>query len=100
MFAVNLAGALFWHRIPARWVLAAMAANMLSMLVLLRLYGAGHHISLPHVVSWTPLLAYLSFARREWAGRSPFGIWMACLFATNAVSLVLDYLNTYRWLSG
>jgi len=99
MFAVNASSVFFWRRFPARWVLAAVPANMAAMLVLVRLYGPGHHISLPHIVFWTPLLAYLVFMRREVFERSPFGIWMACLFATDAISLVLDYRSVVQWLS-
>jgi hypothetical protein len=44
MFAVNASSVFFWRRIPARWVLAAVPANIVSMQLLLRLYGTGHHL--------------------------------------------------------
>ena len=99
MFLVNASSVFFWRRIPARWVLATVPANMAAMLILLRLYGPGHHISLPHIMFWTPLLAYLLLARRELVERSLFGIWMACLFVTDTISLIFDYRAVFRWLS-
>lgn len=96
MFAVNLSSVFFLRRIPARWVLAAVPANILSMQILFRLYGTGHHLSLPHIVFWTPLLVYLFIKRRSLVERSPFGVWFVCLFVTDATSLVLDYLAVLK----
>jgi len=98
LFAVNLSGVFFWRRIPARWVLAAVPANIISMQLLLRLYGAGHHLSLPHIVFWTPLLAYLVVKRRGLLERSPFGVWLVCVFTTDALSLALDYASALKML--
>lgn len=91
MFAVNFCSVFFLRRIPARWVLAATLANIVSMQLLLRLYGTGHHLSLPHVVFWTPLLVYLFLQRKSLLAWSPFGLWCVMLFLTDSVSLVLDY---------
>ena len=98
MFATNVCGVFFLRHIPARWVLAATAANVLSMQLLLRLYGTGRHLSLPHVVFWTPLLIYLFSRRNSLLGRSPFGIWCVVLFVTDAASLVLDYAAVMKLL--
>jgi hypothetical protein len=40
MFAANLCSAFFLRHIPARWVLAATAANVISTQLSLRLYGS------------------------------------------------------------
>jgi hypothetical protein len=91
MFAANFCSVFFLRHVVARWVLAAMAANVLSMQLLFRLYGTGHHLSLPHVVFWTPLLIYIFFRRNTLLARSPFGVWCVIVFMTDLASLVLDY---------
>lgn len=98
MFAVNFSSLFFLRRVAARWVLAAAIANAVSMRILLGLYGTGHHLSLPHVVFWTPLLVYLSIKRYSLVERSPFGVWFVCLFVTDATSLALDYLAALKLL--
>lgn len=98
MFAVNLCSVLFLRRVPARWVLAATVANVVSMQLLLRLYGTGHHLSLPHVVFWTPLLIYLFARRKALLAWSPFGVWCVLLFVTDLASLVLDYAAVLKLL--
>jgi hypothetical protein len=98
MFAVNFCSVFFLRRVPARWVLAATAANIVFMQLLLRLYGTGHHLSLPHVVFWTPLLIYLFLRRNSLLARSPFGVWCVLLFLTDLASLVLDYAAVAKLL--
>ena len=98
MFAINFSSVFFLRRIPARWVLAATAANVISTTLLLRLYGTGHHLSLPHVVFWTPLLIYLFSRRNSLLGWSPFGVWCVVLFLTDIASLVLDYAAVVKLL--
>ncbi len=68
------------------------------MQLLLRLYGTGHHLSLPHVVFWTPLLIYLFLRRKSLLAWSPFGVWCVLLFLTDLASLVLDYASVAKWL--
>ncbi len=98
MFAANFCSVFFLRRIPARWVLAAAVANVVSMQLLLRLYGTGHHLSLPHIVFWTPLLIYLFLQRKSLPAWPPFGVWCVLVFLTDLASLVLDYASVAKWL--
>jgi hypothetical protein len=98
MFAINFCSVFFLRHVPARWVLAATAANIASMQLLLRLYRTGRHLSLPHVVFWTPLLIYLFLRRNSLLARSPFGVWCILLFLTDLASLVLDYASVVKLL--
>lgn len=100
MFAVNFASVFFLRRVPARWTIAAALGNQIGMQALVRLYGSGPHLALPHIVFWSPLLVYLFLQRRHIVGKTPFGIWVCLLFATDAISLVLDYLSVIKWLAG
>lgn len=99
MFSINAASILFARRIEARWVLAAMVLNLTSMMVLLNLYGGGHHMSLPHAILWTPLLVYLARHARLIASQSRvYAVWAALLFCSNGASLAVDYANVAKWL--
>ena len=100
MFLVNFASVFFLRRVQARWTAAAMACNLVGMLALIRLYGTGHHLALPHVVFWSPLLVYLFLQRRRILEKTPFGIWVMLLVATDSVSLLLDYRAVFNWLTG
>lgn len=60
----------------------------------------GHHLAFPHVVFWSPLLVHLFLQRRHILERTPFGIWVCLMFATDSVSIVLDYLAVFKWLAG
>jgi hypothetical protein len=100
MFAVNFSSVLFLRRVQARWAAAAMAGNLIAMQALVRLYGTGHHLALPHIVFWSPLLVYLFLQRRRILDKTPFGIWAGLLFATDAISLALDYASVFKWLIG
>ena len=98
MFLVNFSSVLFLRRVQARWAAAAMACNLAGMQALVRLYGTGHHLALPHIVFWSPLLAYLFLQRRHILEKTPFGIWACLMFATDGVSLLLDYRTAFKWL--
>lgn len=98
MFAINASAVFFLRHIPARWVLAAVPVNMLAMQLLLRFFGRGHHLSLPHVLLWTPLLIYLYCRRQELLAQPMTRLWLMALFATDAVSLLFDYSSVIHWL--
>ncbi len=74
-----------------------MLLNLAGMMALLKLYGGGHHMSLPHVVLWTPLLAYLAFrARRLKTYPRAYAVWLVALFVSDAISLGFDYVNVAK----
>lgn len=99
MFLVNFASVLFLRRVQARWAAAAMACNLVAMLTLVRIYGTGHHLALPHIVFWSPLLVYLILQRQRILEKTRFGIWVVLMFATDSVSLLLDYRTVFKWLA-
>ncbi len=101
MVLVNVAGGLVFIRRPeAKWVLIAMVGNAIFMNWLFAEYGYQRILGLAHVVFWTPLLAYLWLRRKHWDLQTAGGKWIAVLFATNLTSLVIDYIDVARYLSG
>jgi hypothetical protein len=100
MFLVNISSVFFLRRVQARWAAAAMACNVVAMQALVRLYGTGHHLALPHIVFWSPLLVYIFLQRRHILEKTSFGIWACLMFATDSVSLLLDYRAAFNWVVG
>ena len=94
LLAVNAASFLFIRRIEARWVLGAMLLNLAGMMNLFERYGGGPHMSLPHVILWTPLLVYLALrARLLKTYPGAYAAWLVALFVSDAISLGFDYTN-------
>jgi hypothetical protein len=100
MFFVNFSSVFFLRRMQARWAAAAMLCNVVGMQALVRLYGPGAHLALPHIVFWSPLLLYFFLQRRRVLEKTPFGVWAVLMFTTDGVSLVLDYRAVFKWLTG
>ena len=101
MVVVNILGAImFISRQEAKWVLVAMAGNIVLMNWLFAVYGYQRILGLAHVVFWTPLVIYLWRRRPHWKVETLGGKWIALLFTTNLVSLVIDYLDVARYLAG
>lgn len=100
MVLVNSASAAFLRQTEARWVLAAWLGNLVTMSALYELNGYNRLLGLSHVLWWTPLLVYLFGLRGTLPRGTPFGVWVALLFLTNATSLVIDYVDVVRYLLG
>lgn len=101
MMVLNTAAILFvFHRVEARWVLAAWVANALLMSTLYEIYGYARILGISHIILWTPLLAYLwsrraNFDRSTWTGR-----YFIVLSLTIFVSLIFDYVDLVRYVMG
>ncbi len=105
---VNVMGAVFALAIPfavrrveARAALLVMALTFPAMIAAHALIGYSRLLGLVHVVIWTPFAIWLWRRRASWRVRETLaGKWIALLFATMLVSLVLDYSDVVRWLLG
>lgn len=101
MVLINVPAALiFIRRTEAKWVLLAMAGNAIFMNWLFAQYGYQRILGLSHVVFWTPLVIYLWLRREKWDMTRLSGKWLAILFATNLLSLIIDYADVARYLLG
>jgi len=83
-----------------RWMLIAMAANLVFMSGLFHKFGYSRILGLSHVIFWTPLLAYLWKNRnknpeREWIGR-----FVKVAIAIIFISLLFDYTDVIRYILG
>lgn len=97
---VNLASVAFWREVEARWVLAAFVGAFLLMTALYEINGYNRFLGLGHIVFWTPLLLYLYQRLGNVIGPRLFETWLRVLLATNGVSLVIDYVDVFRYIMG
>ncbi len=101
MVTVNVIGGLLFIKRPeAKWVLLAMLGAIIAMNGLFFAFGYQRILGLAHVIFWTPLLIYLWRRRAQWELSTLAGKWLAVLFTTNLVSLIIDYADVARYLMG
>lgn len=90
--------AFYDHR--ARWALLAWVINIIIILSLYNIFGYTRILGLSHILAWTPLLVYLlrnrkPFQQENWPGR-----YLYWFMAVISVSLVFDYIDLFRYLTG
>ena len=100
MIGINLLCLAFLRHKEARWVLVAWVGNLILMSALFELNGYNRLLGLSHVVWWTPLLVYLLLGRDRIPSAGAFATWVRVLFVTNAISLLVDYIDVARYLLG
>jgi hypothetical protein len=84
----------------ARWALLAWFVNVILILSLYNIFGYVRILGLSHIIAWTPLLPYLlktrkPFGKETWAGR-----YLYWFMAVISISLVFDYIDLIRYVSG
>jgi hypothetical protein len=94
LIVINVGGVFFcWTRVEPRWVVGTFLASALTMNALYGIYGYEKILGLAHVIFWTPLCIYL-FRRRYHIGRyGVTAVYLAIVFGTNLISLVIDYFD-------
>ena len=95
---VNGASVLFLRHDAGKRVLLAFVGAMIVMQVVFWTTGFTRLLGLGHVLCWTPLLPYLWRERARVAGA--LKTWVTTVLATDAVSLVVDYVDVARYLLG
>jgi hypothetical protein len=88
------------HWIDAAIVFALNLGVTVAMQFLFETRGFGPHLSLPHLVFWLPLLAYILWRLRLGAFEGVFRMTAIVLAASLAVSLVLDIRDLALMWSG
>jgi len=100
MGLVNMASVAFLDRSEARWSLAAFATAFVGMNLIYAAFGYVRLLGLAHVLCWTPLLMYLWPRLPRHPRGSLYRAWLHLIFVTNAISLVIDYLDVARYVLG
>ncbi|MGB0921038.1 MAG: hypothetical protein ACPG06_02195 [Alphaproteobacteria bacterium] len=104
MVIVNLGIAIFipfkWARKEA-WVIAiAMVINIAFMNFLFSQTGYTRLLGLSHILIWTPMLVWLAPRLKRHGTGNLYGLGLHTVFITNALSLIVDYIDLVRYLVG
>lgn len=84
-----------WGKTIAFLAIIAMALNVVVVLFEQRF---SRTMALPHLPFWTAVVVLIVTLRPDTT--TPFGIYLIVLGVTNTVSLIFDYVDTYKWLKG
>lgn len=96
----NLLVPLFYiHRVEAQVVLGALLASATLMTVLTGLSGFTRLLGLGHIF-WLPLLYFLWNRLGQIPTDDLFGVWIRIVIAVNAISLVIDGIDVFRYIAG
>jgi len=96
---INLASVFFLPRIEATVVLVSglLAATIMTVLHAklgyVRLVGIGHFV-------WIPMLFWLCFRLAEIPSDTLFYDWLFTLIVMDSMSLLLDFVDFFRYLEG
>ena len=97
---VNAASLAFVAQPGGAWLAAmAVGAMLCNGVLMLVERGFSRAMALPHVLIWTPMLGLVLWllAQDIPAG---YRAYLLILMAVDVISLILDVIDTRRWLSG
>ena len=97
--ANGIAPLFFLGRVEAQVVLAAMVIGALLMSLLTVRFGFSRILGLGHIL-WIPLLGWLAFRLGHIPADDAFGLWIRGVIVVNALSLVIDGVDVFRYAAG
>ncbi len=100
LVAANAVAPLFFlQRIEAQMVLGAMFVGATLMSFLTARFGFTRILGLGHIL-WIPLLGWLAFRLGQIPADDAFGLWVRGVIVVNALSLVIDCVDVFRYAAG
>ncbi len=100
MVSANALAPLFYlDRLEARAVFVTFIASMGLMTLLTGVSGFTRLLGLGHIL-WVPLILFLWSRIDQIPADNFFGIWIRALMAINSVSLVIDGIDVFRYITG
>ena len=100
LVTVNLVVPFFYlRRLEAQVVVVAFLASITLMTILTGLTGFNRLVALGHIF-WIPLLFFLWTRLDQIPAGDVFGIWIRTLMVLNALSLVIDAVDVFRYIAG
>lgn len=90
---------LYLDRLEARVVLVTFVASVVLTTLLTGVSGYTRLLGLGHIF-WVPLIIFLWSRVDQIPVNDFFGIWVRALMAINAVSLVIDFTDVFRYIAG
>ncbi len=99
LVGVNLACLYFITHIEAQVVLAVTAVAVVSQTLIYQRIGFTRILGATHVL-WLPMFAWMATRIDTILADQALANWLALLFATNMVSIVVDTVDAVRFLRG
>lgn len=97
---VNAASLFFVTQPAGAWLaLMAVGAMLCNGVLMLVERGFSKVMALPHVLIWTPMLGLILWLLAQDIADG-FRTYLLILLAVDVVSLILDFIDTRKWLSG
>ncbi len=103
MVGVNMVGAIvFWKHTEAKVTLLSLTLSFIIMSLIFARYGFVRLLGLGHILFWTPLCVWLGFnlATGTYNMAGGFRYWIIFLLLINGLSLVIDYVDVFRFWRG
>jgi hypothetical protein len=99
LVGVNLACLYFITHVEAQVVLAVTGIAVLGQTLIYQRIGFTRILGSTHVL-WIPMFAWMATRIDSIVAEPALANWLILLFATNAVSLVVDAIDAVRFLRG
>ncbi len=100
LVAANAIAPLFFlQHVEAQAVFAAMMIGATLMSLLTARFGFTRILGLGHIL-WIPLIGWLAFRLGQIPADDAFGMWVRGVMLLNAVSLVIDGVDVFRYAIG
>jgi hypothetical protein len=100
LMIVNTVSLAFLRHVEGRVTFIVWALNGISMMAAFAVIGWSRGLGIVHVIWWTPLLVWLYHRFRHHPPQGLFRVWLILLVISDGVSLIIDYVDTVRYLSG
>ena len=89
----------FISHLEAQLTIAAFFVGGMIGMVLVKLQGFTRLIGLMHIL-WIPLVIYLAGKLDVFPSSQPFGLWIRALLVLNGISLLIDFVDVFRYVRG
>jgi len=100
LVGVNIvAPTFFFEHAEARVVLAAGVTGLVLMTMLTARFGFSRILGLGHIL-WAPMIVYLWGRLDQVGAQDAFGLWLWTVILMDAISLLFDGADVWRFLRG
>ncbi|MEP3279238.1 MAG: hypothetical protein ABJN26_13140 [Stappiaceae bacterium] len=99
LVGINAAALLFITHIEAQVVLIVTAVSVIIQSVIYSKTGFTRILGMAHIL-WLPMFAWMATRTGEIASTPGMTFWVLLLFLTNAICLIIDFIDAGRFQRG
>jgi len=94
-------GVIFFTTFEGKFALISMIGAMVIMTFIYAKHGFVRLLGLGHILFWLPFMYFCLIQIKNWSLLdSAFRLWLLVVTLFNGVSLVLDFVDVFRFLKG